>query len=152
MTETELPGPLTAGAHTAEMDTVRAFLSALEAFDLDGALRCCDQRIVYHNVSLPAARGIGAVRNTLAAMTRFGTGFTAEILNIAGNGPVVLTERMDTLEVRRWQARFWVCGTFEVHGGRITLWRDYFDWSAVLAASVSGAAWALASLVVDRRG
>ena len=23
--------------------------------------------------------------------------------------------------------QFWVCGTFEVHGGKITLWRDYFD-------------------------
>ena len=23
--------------------------------------------------------------------------------------------------------QFWVCGVFEVHGGQITLWRDYFD-------------------------
>jgi limonene-1,2-epoxide hydrolase len=23
--------------------------------------------------------------------------------------------------------QFWVCGVFEVHGGKITLWRDYFD-------------------------
>ena len=22
---------------------------------------------------------------------------------------------------------FWVCGTFEVSGGKIVLWRDYFD-------------------------
>jgi limonene-1,2-epoxide hydrolase len=23
--------------------------------------------------------------------------------------------------------QFWVCGVFEVDDGRITLWRDYFD-------------------------
>ncbi len=29
--------------------------------------------------------------------------------------------------IRRPALQFWVCGVFEVHDGRITLWRDYFD-------------------------
>ena len=34
--------------------------------------------------------------------------------------------------------QFWVCGTFEVHGGRITLWRDYFDTLDFLKGTVRG--------------
>ncbi len=133
-----------ADVDTPEIATVRAFLTALEEFDLDTAIGLGDEDMVYHNVSLPAARGIGAVEKTLRAMTRYGTGFRAELVNIAGNGPVVLTERMDTLIVGRWESRFWVCGTFEVREGRIQLWRDYFDWANVAGASLAGAMRAIA--------
>jgi limonene-1,2-epoxide hydrolase len=39
----------------------------------------------------------------------------------------VLTERTDVLVFGPVRLQFWVCGVFEVHNGRITLWRDYFD-------------------------
>jgi len=31
-----------------------------------------------------------------------------------------------------------VCGAFEVHDGKITLWRDYFDFWVVTLASLRG--------------
>ena len=31
----------------------------------------------------------------------------------------------------------WVCGTFEVKNGKITLWRDYFDLAEVTAKLVA---------------
>jgi limonene-1,2-epoxide hydrolase len=34
--------------------------------------------------------------------------------------------------------QFWVCGVFEVHNGRITLWRDYFDTMDMLKGTVRG--------------
>ena len=36
------------------------------------------------------------------------------------------------------QLTFWVCGVFEVHDGRITLWRDYFDVLDMTKALVRG--------------
>jgi limonene-1,2-epoxide hydrolase len=60
-------------------------------------------------------------------MARFGTGFEARMLNIASQGDVVLTERIDVLESGRFRAQFWVCGTFQVRDGQIVLWRDRFD-------------------------
>ena len=45
----------------------------------------------------------------------------------AVNGASVLTERTDVLVIGPVRMQFWVCGVFEVHNGRITLWRDYFD-------------------------
>ncbi|MDL4820756.1 limonene-1,2-epoxide hydrolase family protein [Actinomadura opuntiae] len=122
----------------SEIQTVRDFLSALEALDVDRALTLADPAIVYQNVPLPPARGLPAVEKALRTMGRYGTGFEARLHNIAANGPVVLTERTDVLEAGAWRAEFWVCGTFEVHDGLITLWRDYFDWTTFLAASVKG--------------
>lgn len=139
-----------ADVDTQEIATVRAFLAALEEFDLDTAIGLGDQDMVYHNVSLPAARGIGAVEKTLRGMMRYGTGFRAELVNIASNGPTVLTERMDTLVVGRWRSRFWVCGTFEVREGRIQLWRDYFDWANVTGASLAGAVRAITGVLRER--
>jgi limonene-1,2-epoxide hydrolase len=34
--------------------------------------------------------------------------------------------------------QFWVCGVFEVENGRITLWRDYFDYLNFTKAIVRG--------------
>jgi limonene-1,2-epoxide hydrolase len=73
--------------------------------------------------------------------------FEAQTHRLAATGPVVLTERTDVLVVGRVRVAFWVCGTFEVQDGRITLWRDYFDWAATTAALVSGVARALGSLL-----
>jgi limonene-1,2-epoxide hydrolase len=39
--------------------------------------------------------------------------------------------------------QFWVCGVFEVSGGRITLWRDYFDVWDMTKALVRGLAGAV---------
>jgi Limonene-1,2-epoxide hydrolase catalytic domain len=49
-----------------------------------------------------------------------------------------LTERVDVLRYRAVAVGFWVCGTFEVRGGRITLWRDYFGWTTFLLATARG--------------
>jgi limonene-1,2-epoxide hydrolase len=37
------------------------------------------------------------------------------------------------------EARFWVCGKFEVRDGKIVHWRDYFDNGNVLAGLPRGA-------------
>ena len=80
-----------------------------------------------------------AVEKQLRFMAKYGSGFEARTHHIAADGNVVLTERTDVLRRGAWEAEFWVCGTFEVEAGRIVLWRDYFDWTTVLAASAKGA-------------
>ncbi|MGH3518225.1 MAG: limonene-1,2-epoxide hydrolase family protein [Haloechinothrix sp.] len=122
-----------------EIATVRAFLAALEDLDIDRAVSHLAPDVVYQNVSLPAARGIAAVTRQLRWMAKYGTGFEARTHHIAADGPFVLTERTDVLEMGSWRAEFWVCGSFEVRDGRIVLWRDYFDWANVLGAGVRGA-------------
>jgi limonene-1,2-epoxide hydrolase len=132
-------------------DTVRAFLTALERFDIDAAGELLDPDVVYENVSLPAAHGRAATLRLLRSMPRALSAFEARTHRLAATGPVVLTERTDVLVVGRVRVAFWVCGIFEVHDGRLTLWRDYFDWAATTGALASGVVRALGSLLGRRR-
>jgi limonene-1,2-epoxide hydrolase len=129
------------------IETVKAFLAALEGLDIDKALTYAAADVVYQNVPLPPARGLASFEKQLRTMAKYTSGFEAKLHHIAADGPVVLTERTDALEAGLWRAQFWVCGTFEVRDGRIALWCDYFDWTTVLASSARGGFRALASSV-----
>ncbi len=123
-----------------EIDVVRAFLGALERLDIDAAVAMLSEDAVYQNVPFPAARGRRAVERQLQALGRFGSGFEVHYDNVAADGATVLTERTDVLIVGPVRAAFWVCGTFVVRDGRITLWRDRFDMVDVLRGFAVGAA------------
>lgn len=135
----------------SEIEVVHRFLGRLQELDAAGALALCADDVVYQNVPLPPARGRRAVARQLRTMTKVGTGFEVEMVNIAANGPVVLTERIDVLRRGSFRMEFWVCGTFEVRDDKIVLWRDYFDWTAFLSAGVRGAGRALVGAARRRR-
>ncbi|GAA3224093.1 limonene-1,2-epoxide hydrolase family protein [Actinocorallia longicatena] len=120
------------------IETVRAFLAALESLDVDAAVELLADGAVYQNVPLPPARGRKAVERQLRFMVKYATGFEARLHHIAADGTTVLTERTDVLVNGSWRSEFWVCGTFETRDGKITLWRDYFDWPTFLFASLRG--------------
>jgi len=136
---------------TPEMEVVRTFLGHLERLDVDAAVALLADDAVYQNVPLPADRGRPAVERTLRRMMGAGSGFAVVHHNMAAHGPVVLTERTDILSIGRVDAAFWVCGTFEVHDGRITLWRDRFDWVDFTLAWFRGGAKALLAGAGARR-
>ena len=110
-----------------EIAVVEEFLNALEKQDSERAFALLSDDVEYQNVPFPAARGKAAVVKTLKSFERFVNGFEVKMKNIASNGPIVLTERVDILKGPVLRLDLWVCGTFEVHDGKITLWRDYFD-------------------------
>ena len=116
-------------SHASPTETVEAFLAALASLDVDGARALMDEDIVYQNVPLPPDRGIDATTKTLQRFLVPFRSFEVETLNIAENGTTVLTERIDTFVNGGFRAGFWVCGTFEVRDGKITLWRDRFDFA-----------------------
>jgi limonene-1,2-epoxide hydrolase len=129
---------------------VREFLSALEDLDVDRALTHCSPDVIYQNVPLKPARGQREVQKVLEVMMRYANEFRVDYINVAANGPVVLTERTDIIATGPVSAEFWVCGTFEVHDGLITLWRDRFDWVDFTAAFVRGGVKAVVRKVRSR--
>lgn len=138
------------GTETPEITVVRDFLRALEDLDVDRAAALLDPDVRYQNVSLPAAHGADVVVKQLRMLPKFATGFEARLHSIAGSGSTVLTERTDVLVRGSFAAEFWVCGVFEVRDGRITSWRDYFDWANFVASFGKGAVRAAVATVSGR--
>jgi limonene-1,2-epoxide hydrolase len=96
------------------IEVVRRFCSAwsddigaveLAAFFTDDA--------VYHNFPLTPVTGWEDIE--------------FRVINIAANGPVVLTERVDVFRLSDKSFELPVMGAFEVSDGKINAWRDYFD-------------------------
>ncbi len=86
---------------------------------------------VYHNIPLAPVAGRQDIPDTIASVLRPGPpgieGIEFRVINIAANGPVVMTERMDVFTLPGKTFELPVMGTFEVSGGKISAWRDYFD-------------------------
>jgi limonene-1,2-epoxide hydrolase len=115
--------------------TVEAFLFALRDQDFVTADALLADDLVYENVGLPTIRGRARAMKLFRAMEGR-AGFDVKFHRIAEEGAVVLNERTDALIFGPLRVQFWVCGVFEVHDGRITLWRDYFDAFNMVKATV----------------
>ena len=114
------------------IDVVRRFCAAwsddkttddLAAFFTDNA--------VYHNVPLPPVIGREQIADNIAYVIRPGPpgieGLELHLVNIAADGPVVLTERVDAFKLAQKSFELEVMGVFEIIDGKINAWRDYFD-------------------------
>ena len=129
---------------TANARLVETFLYALQDEDFDAVDAGMADNIVWQNVGINTMRGRKRIMKLLRLSEGRG-GFEVKFHRIAVEGNTVLTERTDAIIIGPFRLQFWVCGVFEVHGGRITLWRDYFD---KLDFFVIGPMRALAGVVV----
>ena len=86
---------------------------------------------VYHNVPLEPVSGREKIANTIASFIRPGPpgieSIEFRVINIAADGPVVMTERVDAFKLPGKSFELPVMGVFEVTDGKISAWRDYFD-------------------------
>ena len=124
---------------TDPIAVVKAFLLALQAGELDQALELLDENVTYINVTLPRVRGRrGVERLFRSAYEKLHGGFRVHFHAIAAEGNTVRTDRTDELVMGRVRQRIWVYGRFEVAEGKITLWRDSFDWFDVFVGLVRG--------------
>ena len=92
---------------------------------------------VYHNIPFAPVIGREAIGKNIGSFIRPGRAAAPgvvpvesidfRIINIAANGPVVMTERVDVFKLPDKSFELPVMGTFEVRDGKIKAWRDYFD-------------------------
>src|SRR5258705_6924252 len=85
------------------------------------------------NIPLAPVAGREAIANTIASFIRPGPPgierIEFRVINIAADGPVVMTERVDVFTLPDKSFELPVMGTFEVSDGKIKAWRGYFDFS-----------------------
>ncbi|GAA4398122.1 limonene-1,2-epoxide hydrolase family protein [Tsukamurella soli] len=117
------------------------FVEALGAGDVELAQRLLAKDVVYTRMSWRTLDGRDAVARHFARRARSRTRLESVLqCAVADDEGLVLTERVTALSRGRLRVQFWVCGHFEVVDGRITVWRDYFDYLAVARAAARGVA------------
>ena len=113
---------------TTPEQTVRRFIAAWNAMDFDAIIDGLAQDIYYHNMPMEPVVGIDGVREYLRSAWTFSECHW-ELVNIAVANETVLTERVDAFVINGRSVVLPLMGVFEVHNGKITVWRDYFDLS-----------------------
>jgi limonene-1,2-epoxide hydrolase len=116
---------------------VENFLNALQDQDFDTLESLVADDLVYQNVGFPTIRGGARVVKMMRGMEGR-MGFEVKFHRNVAEDTTVLNERTDAMILGPVRVQFWVCGVFEVHDGRITLWRDYFDMFDFTKAIVRG--------------
>ena len=109
------------------IDLVRNFCAAWSDGDLDALIDYFTDDATYHNMPIDPVTGKDAIRATIEGFTAGVDKIEFRVHNIAADGNVVLTERTDVFFAGARTIELPVMGTFEVAGGKIAAWRDYFD-------------------------
>jgi limonene-1,2-epoxide hydrolase len=82
---------------------------------------------VYHNIPVDPVHGHDGILGMINMFLAPGSHIEFRVRNIAADGAVVMTERVDVFELPGKTIELPVMGTFEVRDGKIAAWRDYFD-------------------------
>ena len=110
-------------------EVVRAFFNAMSKLDFDAALLYVSDDCEYENLPLPESRVIGPAGIRAILEPFFAQTIENEFIVIreAAQGQVVFIERLDRHLLSNGWIELPVTGVFEVHNGRITIWREYFN-------------------------
>ncbi|MFQ5667521.1 MAG: limonene-1,2-epoxide hydrolase family protein [Candidatus Binatia bacterium] len=106
---------------------VRDFCAAWRRKNIDELLGFLAPDAVYHNMPMEPLHGIDAIRQTLDTFMGPAEEIEFEMLGLASAGDLVFTERTDRFTMMGKTVVLPVAGVFEVRGGKIVAWRDYFD-------------------------
>ena len=116
------------------LEVARAFLKLMEPLDYDAALKLVADACEYTNPPpLGTVRGPAGIRAVLEPFFAPTLENEFKVLREAEIGPIVFMERLDRHRLADKWVELPVTGVFEVHGGRITLWRDYFDVATIMS-------------------
>jgi len=106
---------------------VDEFCKTWETLNIDKVMEFFTDDAVYHNIPLKPAKGKAEIRKTIDGFMPGTTKIEFKILSTASAGATVFNERVDSFIVNGNHVAVPVAGVFEISGGKIKAWRDYFD-------------------------
>ena len=112
---------------TPPIDVVTSFCGAWSRLDIDELMGFFHEDAVYHNIPVDPVVGRDDIRAMIVGFTAGWDRLDFALRHIVAQGDVVLTERVDHFVSVQRTVSLPVMGTFELSGGLITAWRDYFD-------------------------
>jgi limonene-1,2-epoxide hydrolase len=112
-----------------QLTIVQEFCDRMVQRDAEALRSYFTDDAVYQNCGMPATIGVDAIVENLAGqIAMFPDSYRYLTKNIAGNGDVVLTERLDFIQTADGTIHgVPVMGTFVLRDGKIARWTDYFD-------------------------
>lgn len=121
-------------ASASPIEIVRRFMGAMERLDYDSALKLVSETCEYVNPPpLPLVHGPAGIRGLLEPFFAPTLENEFKVLRWAESGPQVFLERLDRHRLADKWVELPVTGVFEVHDGKITFWRDYFDAATIMS-------------------
>jgi limonene-1,2-epoxide hydrolase len=109
------------------LDVVTSFCATWKELDIDDMMGYFHEDAVYHNIPVDPVVGRQNIRDMIVGFTAGWDRVEFEVRHAVARGDVVLTERVDHFVSPDRTVSLPVMGTFELDGGLITAWRDYFD-------------------------
>ena len=115
-------------------DIVPEFCSTWSERNIDKLMEYFADDAVYHNIPLdPPNVGKMQIRAVIESFSSAPESIEFTIHHQAENANgVVMNERTDTFKIDETTVALRVMGIFELEGGKITAWRDYFDMNQYL--------------------
>jgi len=112
---------------------IRAFIAAWERRDAQYIIDSFTDDAVYHSIPLTPIVGKDAIREFVTGFADVAPG-RLEIRHQIASADVVMNERVDYITLNGNPVVLPICGVFEIEGGRIKAWREYFDLTPAKAA------------------
>ncbi len=116
---------------------IREFIEAWSSLDADRLAEYFTEDGTYHNMPTQPVSGKDNVREFIRGFLATWTETRWDILNILGEGDVVIAERVDRTRTSMGDVDLPCTGVFEMEDGRIRVWRDYFDLNTFMGAMKS---------------
>ena len=108
-------------------DIIRECVDAWSSLDADRLASYFTEDGCYYNIPVQPVSGRENVRDFIKNFLSTWTDTQWDILQIAEAGDVVFCERLDRTKTTQGDVDLPCVGVFEMEGGKIKVWRDYFD-------------------------
>ena len=118
---------------SANDELVRALLLAWERRDTAFIVEHFADDAVYHAMPLPPIVGKSALEPWVRGFEKVPPG-RLEIKSQVSGDHVVMNERVDTITLEGTEVSLPICAVFEITGGLVRAWREYFDLAGLRSA------------------
>lgn len=106
---------------------IREFIAAWSRLDADELVAYFTDDGVYHNMPTEPVSGKDNLLKFIGGFIANWSSTDWDIINLLADGDIVMVERLDKTRVGDKAVDLPCFGIFEMAGGKIKVWRDYFD-------------------------
>jgi len=108
--------------------TVTELFNAWKRLDFIGATELLTDSFTFQaDPSLKPIEGKAAVGKEWQSYLKFMKSYEFKTLHVLSSGNVVMMERLEWIGTKRGKIELPIMGVFELAGGKLTAWRDYWD-------------------------